>query len=84
MFSARNFLHFNKIFGNLVSQMTSTHVRIFYSLFVCLVCFFWLFLFIEVGNLDVKCLFTPCHTSGHICYVVHGEPSAVFTGKNLQ
>lgn len=35
----------------------------------------------QVGNLDIKCLFTPCHTSGHICYVVNGEPSAVFTGK---
>ncbi|XP_074638534.1 hydroxyacylglutathione hydrolase, mitochondrial-like isoform X2 [Acropora palmata] len=38
---------------------------------------------LKVGNLDVKCLFTPCHTSGHICYLVHGEPSAVFTGDTL-
>ncbi|KAJ7386289.1 hypothetical protein OS493_010695 [Desmophyllum pertusum] len=36
-----------------------------------------------VGNLDVQCLFTPCHTSGHICYVVSGQPSAVFTGDTL-
>ncbi|KAL9957554.1 hypothetical protein ACROYT_G039196 [Oculina patagonica] len=38
---------------------------------------------LKVGNLDVKCLFTPCHTSGHICYVVSGQPSAVFTGDTL-
>lgn len=37
----------------------------------------------KVGNLDVQCLFTPCHTSGHICYVVTGQPSAVFTGDTL-
>ncbi len=32
----------------------------------------------------MKCLFTPCHTSGHICYFVtkenSTEPPAVFTG----
>jgi len=38
---------------------------------------------LKVGNLDVQCLFTPCHTSGHICYVVSGQPSAVFTGRRL-
>lgn len=44
---------------------------------VCLLC-------IQVGSLNVKCLFTPCHTSGHICYFVtsenSSEPPAVFTG----
>lgn len=39
----------------------------------------------QIGGLDVRCLFTPCHTSGHICYYVtdaagHG---AVFTGDTL-
>jgi len=24
----------------------------------------------KIGSLDVTCLFTPCHTSGHICYYV--------------
>ncbi|RWS23346.1 hydroxyacylglutathione hydrolase-like protein [Leptotrombidium deliense] len=24
----------------------------------------------KIGTLNVKCLFTPCHTSGHICYYV--------------
>ncbi|XP_061180348.1 hydroxyacylglutathione hydrolase, mitochondrial-like isoform X2 [Saccostrea echinata] len=40
----------------------------------------------KVGNLDVKCLFTPCHTTGHICYFVtspKGEQPAVFTGDTL-
>ncbi|XP_031562767.1 hydroxyacylglutathione hydrolase, mitochondrial-like [Actinia tenebrosa] len=40
----------------------------------------------KVGTLHVKCLFTPCHTSGHICYLVSGvedKPSAVFTGDTL-
>ncbi|MEE6497908.1 hypothetical protein FKM82_002925 [Ascaphus truei] len=41
----------------------------------------------QVGSLHVKCLFTPCHTSGHICYFVtkpnSSEPPAVFTGDTL-
>uniref|UniRef100_T1J5N6 hydroxyacylglutathione hydrolase n=1 Tax=Strigamia maritima TaxID=126957 RepID=T1J5N6_STRMM len=40
----------------------------------------------QVGKLFVKCLFTPCHTSGHICYFVtsqSGAPPAVFTGDTL-
>lgn len=39
----------------------------------------------KVGSLHVKCLWTPCHTSGHICYLVSkpnsSEPPAVFTGE---
>ena len=39
----------------------------------------------QVGSLHVKCLSTPCHTSGHICYFVtkpnSPEPPAVFTGE---
>jgi hydroxyacylglutathione hydrolase len=44
---------------------------------------------ITVGNsLNVKCLFTPCHTTGHICYfVTHKTDSSVtpivFTGDTL-
>lgn len=42
------------------------------------------FLFLKLGSLNVKCLFTPCHTTGHICYYVtkesSSEPPAVFTG----
>ncbi|CAB3982531.1 hydroxyacylglutathione hydrolase, mitochondrial isoform X1 [Paramuricea clavata] len=40
----------------------------------------------KIGNLDVKCLFTPCHTSGHICYYITADvdkPGAVFTGDTL-
>ncbi|GFO28213.1 hydroxyacylglutathione hydrolase, mitochondrial-like [Plakobranchus ocellatus] len=40
----------------------------------------------KIGNLNVKCLFTPCHTSGHICYFVTGPSNsdpAVFTGDTL-
>ncbi|KAJ8253933.1 hypothetical protein COCON_G00205450 [Conger conger] len=41
----------------------------------------------KVGSLNVKCLFTPCHTTGHICYFVtkdkSSEPPAVFTGDTL-
>lgn len=38
---------------------------------------------LTVGNINVKCLKTPCHTSGHICYYVtpKNETAAVFTGK---
>lgn len=39
----------------------------------------------KMGSLNVKCLFTPCHTSGHICYYVTGDSvdPAVFTGDTL-
>uniref|UniRef100_A0A669DI85 Hydroxyacylglutathione hydrolase, mitochondrial n=1 Tax=Oreochromis niloticus TaxID=8128 RepID=A0A669DI85_ORENI len=41
----------------------------------------------KVGSLNVKCLSTPCHTTGHICYYVtkenSTEPPAVFTGDTL-
>uniref|UniRef100_A0A671MPK7 Hydroxyacylglutathione hydrolase n=1 Tax=Sinocyclocheilus anshuiensis TaxID=1608454 RepID=A0A671MPK7_9TELE len=44
-------------------------------------------LLFQVGSLNVKCLSTPCHTSGHICYFVtkenSTEPPAVFTGNTL-
>lgn len=38
---------------------------------------------INLGKLKIECLFTPCHTSGHICYFVtkDGTEPAVFTGK---
>ncbi|CAG2205771.1 HAGH [Mytilus edulis] len=40
----------------------------------------------KIGSLDIECLFTPCHTSGHICYYVtssKGDQPAVFTGDTL-
>lgn len=41
---------------------------------------------LSVGSLKIDCLFTPCHTQGHICYHVTNtdDPSqqtAVFTGE---
>ncbi|XP_036326749.1 hydroxyacylglutathione hydrolase, mitochondrial-like isoform X1 [Rhagoletis pomonella] len=41
---------------------------------------------IQIGNLKVSCLFTPCHTTGHICYFVESsntDDRAVFTGDTL-
>lgn len=43
---------------------------------------------IKIGsNLNVCCLATPCHTTGHICYLVTEENSTkegvVFTGDTL-
>jgi len=44
---------------------------------------------LKIGSLGVKCLFTPCHTTGHICYYVTSktesgdESKAVFTGDTL-
>ncbi|XP_008551511.1 hydroxyacylglutathione hydrolase, mitochondrial [Microplitis demolitor] len=41
---------------------------------------------INIGNLKIKCLSTPCHTSGHICYYLSGidnDSPAVFTGDTL-
>ncbi|XP_023944645.2 hydroxyacylglutathione hydrolase, mitochondrial [Bicyclus anynana] len=41
----------------------------------------------NIGQLNVQCLFTPCHTTGHICYFVttpcEENESAVFTGDTL-
>ena len=41
----------------------------------------------KLGNLLVSCLFTPCHTTGHICYFVRPENDScapvVFTGDTL-
>lgn len=41
---------------------------------------------LNIGSLNVQCLFTPCHTSGHICYFVsppgEGKEHAVFTGMS--
>lgn len=36
-----------------------------------------------IGDINVECIYTPCHTSGHICYylTVPGQVPAVFTGK---
>ena len=42
---------------------------------------------LNIGGLKIECLFTPCHTQGHICYHVTSDDAAdtpaVFTGKIL-
>jgi len=40
---------------------------------------------VKVGGLDVTCMSTPCHTSGHICYFFAGggDTPSVFTGDTL-
>lgn len=43
---------------------------------------------IQLGSLEIRCLFTPCHTTGHICYFVKSAQNAaldpvVFTGDTL-
>lgn len=40
---------------------------------------------LKIGELDVTCIFTPCHTMGHICYLVNGDSNtpAIFTGDTL-
>ena len=39
----------------------------------------------NLGSLSIKCLHTPCHTTGHICYFVeeNGKDPVVFTGDTL-
>ncbi|XP_018570449.1 hydroxyacylglutathione hydrolase, mitochondrial isoform X2 [Anoplophora glabripennis] len=39
----------------------------------------------SIGDINVECLYTPCHTTGHICYYLTapGQPPAVFTGDTL-
>eukprot|EP00112_Aurelia_sp_Birch-Aquarium-sp1_P017953 Seg4218.4 transcript_id=Seg4218.4/GoldUCD/mRNA.D3Y31 product="Hydroxyacylglutathione hydrolase mitochondrial" protein_id=Seg4218.4/GoldUCD/D3Y31 len=41
---------------------------------------------LTVGSFNISCLFTPCHTTGHICYYIDGDgqlPPSVFTGDTL-
>ncbi|XP_023677939.1 hydroxyacylglutathione hydrolase-like protein [Paramormyrops kingsleyae] len=42
---------------------------------------------LKFHSLNVRCLFTPCHTSGHMCYFVWedgcDDPPAVFSGDTL-
>lgn len=39
---------------------------------------------LQLGGLTIRCLFTPCHTTGHICYYIDSpEEKAVFTGDTL-
>ncbi|XP_053678004.1 hydroxyacylglutathione hydrolase, mitochondrial isoform X2 [Anopheles nili] len=38
----------------------------------------------EIGQLRVRCLSTPCHTTSHICYYIESDQDrAVFTGDTL-
>lgn len=37
---------------------------------------------LQLGSLNIKCLRTPCHTTGHVCYYVNsGQEGVVFTGN---
>ncbi|CAJ1076511.1 hydroxyacylglutathione hydrolase-like protein [Xyrichtys novacula] len=42
---------------------------------------------LKFNSINVRCLFTPCHTSGHMCYFVWedecADAPAVFTGDTL-
>ena len=39
---------------------------------------------IQLGSLTIKCLCTPCHTTGHVCYYVEdNKKPSVFTGDTL-
>ena len=40
---------------------------------------------VKIGSLKISCLFTPCHTSGHMCYYVRegSKTPVVFTGDTL-
>jgi len=41
---------------------------------------------LNVGATRVECIWTPCHTAGHISYAVHppdGSPAALFSGDFL-
>ncbi|XP_025190731.1 hydroxyacylglutathione hydrolase, mitochondrial isoform X1 [Melanaphis sacchari] len=39
---------------------------------------------VQLGSLNIKCLCTPCHTTGHVCYYVNEEQNGVvFTGDTL-
>lgn len=40
--------------------------------------------FVNIGNLIVKCIFTPCHTKGHMSYFVNDSDNpSLFSGDTL-
>lgn len=40
---------------------------------------------VQLGSLNIKCLRTPCHTTGHVCYYVNeGQDDVVFTGYIIE
>jgi len=39
---------------------------------------------VSVGGISIRCLLTPCHTKGHVCYyLTQDTDKAVFTGDTL-
>ena len=41
---------------------------------------------IHLGSTNIRVLFTPCHTAGHVCYLATcpgGSPQSLFTGDTL-
>ena len=37
----------------------------------------------QVDKINIQCLHTPCHTSGHVCYYIQSEEPICFTGDTL-
>lgn len=37
----------------------------------------------KIENISIKCLHTPCHTSGHVCYFIDSDDPICFTGDTL-
>lgn len=65
-------------------QISAIHKSGLFFLHLCLVVFFSI---LQFNSINVRCLFTPCHTSGHMCYFVWEDECtdapAVFTGVCL-
>ena len=38
---------------------------------------------ISIGSLSVHTVETPCHTPGHVCFILAGAPGSAFTGDTL-
>lgn len=37
----------------------------------------------QIDKTNIKCLHTPCHTSGHVCYFIQSDEPICFTGDTL-
>lgn len=37
----------------------------------------------QVNKINIQCLHTPCHTSGHVCYFIQSDEPICFTGDTL-
>ena len=67
---------------NLPRNKNIASLKCIASKFCTFYIYFWQ---MTLGSLNIRCLSTPCHTKGHICYLITspGQTPVVFTGQSF-